>query len=1148
MTAWIGRMRPCPWAPGFGRIFGLTMISALAALFGVIALFVYGMTHEQDSAERAARLQAENLARLMAEQVALTVGSADLVVLDAMEHLRSADLRLGADLRSSRAMEISRMLTAKMKRAPHANALTVSGANGENLYSSRSRVGNEDRFAGDEFERLRDAPSAGLAISSPYFSQDSGMWEINLSRRIDNGHGSFAGIISIHLNLNYFEQFYTSFDLGPHGVVLLRDRELRLLARFPPMPEDLGKAHPDHHALPFLNQGMTQHSYHAASVVDEVPRLYSFRQAGNLPLIAFAGLAEEDYLGELHRHFLRSGLGVLLMSAVIVALGFLQARAQKRLKDSGEGLQRLLDSMAEGAYGVDQRGNCTFVNQAFLDLLGWTDSRELVGKPIHELIHDATAGGTPHTAEECPILSVYRDGLPYISDKEVLWRRDGFSVPVEVRARPIVKDGKLIGAIATFSDVSELRHTLRALQENEVKFRNLFEAAGDAIFLMDRETFIDCNRQALEMFGCERHQIVGTTPIRFSPEYQPDGSLSRDSALARIDAAFAGRVQKFEWQHCQLNGIPFDAEVSLNRFETGGKEYLQAIVRDISERKLAERQLRLAATAFEAQQGIVITDADTRILQVNPAFTQITGYSFEEALGLTPRILKSGKHDQAFYQTMWAAIKRDGAWQGEIWNRRKNGEIYPEWLTVTEVKETNGKVSHYVAMHIDISMRKQAEEEVKRMAFYDPLTRLPNRRLLMDRLKRTLASGARKYQYAALFFIDLDNFKTLNDTQGHDRGDQLLQQVAKRLATCLREGDTVGRLGGDEFLIIMDNLGANRTEAAAKTQLIGDKILASLNQPYVIAGRDHHSTLSIGISLFAEHVEGPDSLLKQADLAMYRAKETRNRLCFFDPSMQAEVETRIRLEAELQQALRANQFTLHFQAQADGQGRTIGAEALLRWQDPQGRLTGSEQFMAVAEQTGQIVPLGDLFLELSCRQLQHWSASAQAERLPLTVEVATSQFRQEGFVDQIRQLLDDSGINPQRLRLAFSEDFLLTDFDEGIGSLITLKDMGLCLALNGFGTGKIPLASLKRLPVDQLRIDPRFIQNLLTDRGDAAIAYTILDLGLGLGMSVLATGVETEAQRDTLARHGCRAFQGGLFTQPCSAEDFEAYLDLEARL
>ncbi|MDO8770214.1 MAG: EAL domain-containing protein [Burkholderiaceae bacterium] len=570
---------------------------------------------------------------------------------------------------------------------------------------------------------------------------------------------------------------------------------------------------------------------------------------------------------------------------------------------------------------------------------------------------------------------------------------------------------------------------------------------------------------------------------------------------------------------------------------------VSVVVLYLRESRKAAADLRIAATAFESQEGMMITDAKSVILRVNRAFTDITGYSAAEVVGKTPGLLKSGRHDAAFYTAMWETLHRTGAWQGEVWDRRKNGEVYPKWLTITAVKGVNRQTSHYVGMHADITQRKAAENEIEHLAFYDPLTRLPNRRLLQDRLQQALAACARSGCQGALLFIDLDNFKALNDTRGHDKGDLLLQQVAQRLAACMREDDTVARLGGDEFVVLLEGLNENSKETATQAKTAGEKILATLNQPYRLADYEHHSTASIGVTLFSGHRETVDELLKRADLAMYQAKAAgRNALRFFDPDMQAAVMARAALEADLREGLREKQFLLHYQGQVDEQGHLIGAEALVRWQHPRRGLVAPAEFIPLAEETGLILPLGQWVLEAACTQLVAWATRPDTARLGLAVNVSARQFRHPDFVAQVLKVLDHTGANPQKLKLELTESLLLDDVEDIIAKMTALKVRGVEFSLDDFGTGYSSLSYLKRLPLDQLKIDQSFVRDVFTDANDAAIVKTILALAQSLGLAVIAEGVETEAQRDFLAAQGCRVYQGYLFGRPGPAEELCARL------
>ena len=592
-----------------------------------------------------------------------------------------------------------------------------------------------------------------------------------------------------------------------------------------------------------------------------------------------------------------------------------------------------------------------------------------------------------------------------------------------------------------------------------------------------------------------------------------------------------------------------NARVSLNRRHTSTyRDELDILVESfnhfLADRKKAAEQLLIAATAFESQEAMMVTDTNGIVLRINKAFAETTGYSPEEIVGQTPRLLRSGRHDEAFYRQMWESINLTGAWQGEIWDRHKSGNQYLKWLTISAVRNAEGGITHYIGTHYDLTERKKAEERINALAFYDQLTNLPNRILLVEHLNRSMAASLRSGSHGALLFIDLDNFKTLNDTQGHEMGDLLLKQVADRLKQCVRGEDTVARQGGDEFVVLLSDLGTSEPEAASTAESIAEKILEQLNLPYQIGHFSHHSTASIGVTLFSGNQSSVDDLMKQADLAMYRAKGAgRNIVRFFDPAMEAIVKVRAELEDDLRQAIDKKQFLLHYQPQVVDDGRITGAEVLVRWQHPLRGMISPADFIPLAEDTDLILPLGQWVLETACRKLALWSTRPETAALNIAVNVSAKQFRQPGFVDQVLAAVKQSSADPRRLKLELTESLLVDNIEEIIEKMHRLKAKGIGFSLDDFGTGYSSLSYLKRLPLDQLKIDQSFVRDVLSDPNDAAIAKTIVTLGQSLGLAVIAEGVETQAQRDFLANAGCYAYQGYFFSKPLPEELFEQFLD-----
>ena len=703
----------------------------------------------------------------------------------------------------------------------------------------------------------------------------------------------------------------------------------------------------------------------------------------------------------------------------------------------------------------------------------------------------------------------------------------------------VIQLGNVDHILSITRDITERKHLELQQKQSEEKFRRLAEDMP-AFYVTFRPdgTLLFVNDAVAKLVNMQRDELGGMNFLDF---LTPDDRAMVQSKLAALTPDQP--VETHE-QMYQSSGQPLAYHQWTNRafFDNEGRAlYFQSIGQDITQRKKAQEELRIAASAFESQVGITITDANAVILKVNKAFTEMTGFSALEAVGQTPRILRSGRHDIGFYLAMWQSLTLHGTWAGEIWNRRKTGEVFLEWLTVTVVKDDAGQITHYVGTFLDITARKLADDRIKELAFYDPLTRLPNRRLLMDRLAVALATCNRHQRRGALLFVDLDNFKQINDTVGHHRGDRLLELVALRLSKCVRDGDTVARIGGDEFVVMLEDLSDLEIDAAKQAEVVGTKIHVALNQVYQIDGADHHSTPSIGITLFgggkSEAMEEP---LKRADLAMYQAKAAgRNTLRFFDPQMQAEVSTRAELEAGLRDALEKNEFSLFYQAQISGR-RIVGAEALIRWRHPVRGIVPPGEFIGLAEESDLIQALGAWVLNTACTHLAQWAQHPEMAHLTVAVNVSARQFHQVDFPDQVLAALDRTGANAQLLKLELTEGLLIKDIEGVITKMDKLRARGVGFSLDDFGTGYSSLAYLKRLPLDQLKIDQGSVRDILTDSNDAAIAKMVIVLADSLGLNVIAEGVETEAQMNFLARQGCHSYQGYLFSRPVPRQDFVA--------
>ncbi len=581
---------------------------------------------------------------------------------------------------------------------------------------------------------------------------------------------------------------------------------------------------------------------------------------------------------------------------------------------------------------------------------------------------------------------------------------------------------------------------------------------------------------------------------------------------------------------------------ALPQRQADGSVLWHGFITDITKHKQTEVDLRIAATAFELQDAMLVTDANNVILKVNQAFTRITGYSAEEVIGKTPNLLSSGQHDKTFYSSMWESINRTDAWQGEIWNRRKNGEMFPEWLIITAVKEPDEKnehVNNYVASFSDITSRKAAEEEIKQLAFYDPLTQLPNRRLLQERLKHSIDVERRDGKRLALLMLDLDRFKAVNDSLGHLAGDELLQQVAVRISTRLRDVDMVARLGGDEFVVLLEDIA--HAEDAAR---VAAEIIFVLGKPFQLTqSNDVQIGASIGISLYPEHGASYEMLMDHADAALYQAKDQgRGCYAYFSEDQTLAARERIALETRLRRAIEQRELRVFYQPQVDIEsGRIVGAEALVRWQDPIEGLIPPLRFIPIAEETGLILEIGAWVLRETCRQGRLW-LDAGLPPLTLAVNVSPQQFRRGDISALVATALNETGFPAEYLELEMTESGLLENQDNVMALLNTLRSQGIRLAIDDFGTGFSSLAYLKHFPLDVLKIDKSFIDDIPNLQDDMEIAATIIAMGHILGFKVLAEGVETPEQLAFLREKKCDSYQGYIKSPPVPAKAFALLL------
>lgn len=685
-------------------------------------------------------------------------------------------------------------------------------------------------------------------------------------------------------------------------------------------------------------------------------------------------------------------------------------------------------------------------------------------------------------------------------------------------------------------EINERLHAEAEQRSSTERLNLIFNSVKDAIFVHDASgTVIQVNAQTLALYRVSEEDALKMSILEhFSG---PDNPLSDMAQVWR--KVLSGECMTFEWQARRPHdGHLFPVEVFLTRMQYGEDAYVLATVRDLSVQKLHEQQQKLTATAFETgEEGIVITDAHSIILKVNRRFTEITGYSTFEALGQPIRILQSGRHDAVFYERMWQALRNEGSWQGEIWNRRKNGEVYPEWLSISVVSDTAGKVSHYIAMFSDLTRKKESDELIWKQANFDSLTGIPNRRMLIDRLRQCIKKSLGTKQPLALMFLDIDHFQEVNDTLGHDMGDLLLKEVARRLGNHIETAGSIARLGGDEFALLLDDLRDHVT-----VEQTAQELLHLLAEPYRLGLETVYITASIGITLYPVDTEDAEVLISNADHALYAAKkEGRNRFNYFTPAMQEVAQKWLQLANDLRNALPENQLEVHYQPIVElATGDIRKAEALIRWHHPVRDLISPAEFIPVAEDTGLIVEIGEWVFREATAQLLQWRRTLHPE-FQISINKSPAQFgarqaQQEDWPGYLKTL----GLPGQSLVVEITEGLLLDTGNNVTRQLRQLHDSGIQTSLDDFGTGYSSLSYLKKLDIDYLKIDQSFVRNLTPDSDDMTLCQAIIVMAHKLGIAVIAEGIETEQQRDLLVSAGCDFGQGYFFSRPKPPQEFEA--------
>ncbi|MBF0369365.1 MAG: EAL domain-containing protein [Magnetococcales bacterium] len=836
------------------------------------------------------------------------------------------------------------------------------------------------------------------------------------------------------------------------------------------------------------------------------------------------------------------------------------ARSREKLESLFSKYSVLFEDSPVGYFVFDQRQRVVESNQAGARLLN-VAKEFLLGKPLISLVNRTHAETLGHHFKR-----VF-DGDQAVDEIE-LSPADGDPIPCIVRSHRITdpESGKPVCLTVVF-DISERKRNEQRIAQLSERNRRILDAAEEGIVGIGGDgRIVFANPAAEKALQWADSSLLGKNSREILRPRNLDGALVSDKDFAVTRTLRDGAVHSVSG-HCfqRRNGDLFPVEyVTAPTMEENAVSGLVMTFRDITERKRSEEalqrahddlerrvdertrelrmlndRLRLTAQVFDSTaEAIVITDAANKIIEVNPAFTKITGYASDEVVGRDPGFMKSGRHDRAFYADMWQKIWKEGYWQGEIWDRRKNGEVYPKWLTINTVKNNSQKPTQCIGVFSDISVVKNAEEELERLAFYDGLTNLPNRTLFKTRLEHEFKTAHRRKTKVALLFLDLDHFKNVNDTLGHAAGDQLLVVMAKRICSCVRESDTVSRLGGDEFTVIVTDV-----DDAAAVSHVAHNILEALKRPVELEGQNIVAGCSIGIAIHPEDGENSETLIKNADAAMYHAKDSgRNAYAFFTEKLNVRAVRRMDIENGLRQAIDQQQFTLHYQPKVDFKTRRIiGLEALVRWNRPGAGLISPEKFIPVAEETGLIREIGQMVLESACRQVVDLMKGG-LPALPVSVNLSVHQLQHPKLIEHLQAALNKSGLPAQLLELEITESMLANDVDAAIVKLNEIRKMGVAISVDDFGTGYSSLSYLKRFPIHTLKIDRSFVQDLPDDSDNAAIVRAIISMAHSLGLGTVAEGIETQSQGEFLNNHACQRMQGFFFSRPLPVPELVEYL------
>jgi diguanylate cyclase (GGDEF)-like protein/PAS domain S-box-containing protein len=1124
---------------------------------GLVALALH-MLHTQ--ALEAGQRLTESFVQVIEEQTTRSLQTVDQSLQLASRNLAQLEASGGLDQASARAM-----LREQIKDLPFVRAMWVLDAQGLDLYDSD--VGNTGISFADRayFQRYLAAEPPGFHLGAPLRSRTRPGWLISASRPLPQVKGKFAGIIVAAIEPTFFDKFWRSLELTQQGSIVLMRSDGVMMTRSPFNEAAMSVNFSSHRLFSAILAGAPTGSFENISPVDGILRDYAYRTLSVQPeLVVVVGQSRDTLLLHWRKLALLSA-SLWTLAALLTALFCLllnrawrqSIRDEERNQQVAQRLSLATSAASIGVWDWDLATDQWMAEPVFFTMLGlaagpdpgrrkqWAASVHPQDQALVRSKFDAALAGDGSAFE-------------YVARQR---HADGAYRWLRVIGRVLARDelGQASRLAGVQIDVTAHKLAEDRLRQSEENLAITLQCIGDAVISTDAAGQITrMNATAERLTGWRLAEALGQ-PL--AAVFQIIDRLTHAPERYPVDVVMVqgktiGLAKHLDLR--SLDGQTYQIADSAAPIHNAAGRVLGAVLvfSDVSDsyraqQALADSEARYRALVEWSPEAVVV-HRDGRVLFGNPAALKLFGAaSLQDWQG---RSILDFIHPESHAVSLARVQSLSAGNPAPMIEQRflkVDGSVFD-----VEVQGISINYDGQPALQTlirDITQRKQAEAQIRRLAFYDPLTRLPNRRLLLDRLAHAMAASARHHRHAALLFVDIDHFKTVNDTLGHHQGDVLLELIAQQLATCVREGDTLARLGGDEFVLMLENLSDIALTAAAQAEAVADKILTALRQPFSLDDTTLHNTCSIGISLFGGNVhESIEEPLKRADLAMYQAKVAgRNTLRFFDQQMQAVVIARATLEKSLREAIQQQQFLLHYQAQVTvdehgsgtGKGSITGVEALLRWQHPQRGLVSPGEFIPLAEESGLILTLGQWVLEAACAQLHLWSQVPHLAGLSMAVNVSPRQFRQTNFVGQVLAVLERSGADPRRLKLELTESMLVDNMPDVIAKMMALKARGVGFSLDDFGTGYSSLAYLKQLPIDQLKIDQSFVKDLLTDANDAAIAKMVVALADSLGLDVMAEGVETPAQQQFLAAIGCRAYQGYLFSRPLALAEFERFIE-----